>query len=76
MADSEERLDNFSDKSSDKVHVSSSEYSASSDSLTEQDHLVGETTSSDSGKRRKLAKVKCSLEFGDVTAAKENESEI
>ena len=35
----------------------SSEYSASFDSVSEKENLAGETTSSDSGRRRKLTKV-------------------
>ena len=76
MADSEETLDDLSDKSSDTENVSSSEYSASSDSVSEEENLAGETTSSDSSKKRKPAKVKCSREFGELTAAKENGTEI
>ena len=58
------------------MDASLSEYSASSDSISEEENLAGETTSSDSGKRRKPAKVKCSCDFDEVTAAKENEKEI
>ena len=58
------------------MDVSSSKYSAYSDSVSEKDNLTGEITFSDSGKRRKPAKVKCSREFGELTAAKENGTEI
>ena len=42
MADSEERLDDLSDKSSDTVDVSSSECSAASDNVSEKENLAGE----------------------------------
>ena len=52
--DSEERLDDTSDGSSDMVDVSSSENSASSDSESEEENLASQKTSCDGGGRRKL----------------------
>ena len=57
MADYEERLAvDSSDESSDTVDVSSSEYSASSDSESEEENLASQRTSCDGGERRKRAK--------------------
>ena len=42
-----------SDESSDTVDVSSSEYSISSDSESEEENLTSQKTSSDGGERRK-----------------------
>ena len=54
--DSEERLEDSSDESSDMVDVSSSEKSASSDSESEEENFASQKTSCDGGERRKPAK--------------------
>ena len=54
--DNENRLDDLSDESSDTVDVSSSEYSASSDSESEEENLASQKTSCDGGEKRKPAK--------------------
>ena len=57
MADCEERLAvDSSNESSDRVDVSSSEYSASSDSESEEENLASQKTSCDGGDSRKRAK--------------------
>ena len=57
MADCEDRLAvDSSDESSDTVDVSSSEYSTSSDSESEEENLASQKTSCDDGERRKRAK--------------------
>ena len=57
MADCEERLAvDSSDESSDTVDVSSSEYSASSDSESEEENLASQNTSCDGGERTATAK--------------------
>ena len=54
--DIEKRLDDSLEESSDTVDVSSSEYSASSDSESEKENLVSQETTCDGGERRKPAK--------------------
>ena len=57
MGDCEERLAvDSSDKSSDTVDISSSEYSASFDSESGEENLASRKTSSDGGESRKCAK--------------------
>ena len=57
MGDCEERLAvDSSDKSSDTVDISSSEYSASSDSESGEENLASRKTSCDGGESRKRAK--------------------